>query len=297
MARILSGVVTNWTSWRNIYWIALGLQYSVLVVLWLFMPDYPSANSSGLNYIKMIGGIVLLYKRYPVLVQSGLISFCIAATFTNYWTTLTFLLAGPPYNYTPVIIGLFGLIGLAGILLGPLFAKYLIQPFTPMFGCAVGCFANLVGIVIGTYLGPHHVAGPIIQAVILDMALQVTQVANRGAIHAIEPTGRNRVNTAFMLLTFAGQLTGTSAGAKLYERGGWIASGSLSVALVAFTFVVFVARGPYETGWFGWSGGWDFRKENLAQEPYGTALVPVQAPASTPAPATLPAPASGGSKE
>ncbi|EXJ81999.1 hypothetical protein A1O1_08067 [Capronia coronata CBS 617.96] len=275
IARILSGVVTQYTSWRDVYWIALGLQFLILSALWLFMPDYPSTNPDGLNYVKMIGGIVLLYKKHAVLVQTGIISFCISAAFTSYWTTLTFLLADPPYSYSPVVIGLFALIGVAGILLGPLYAKYLIQPFAPMFSCLVGLVANLVGVVVGTYSGKHTVAGPIIQAFTLDMGLQITQVANRSAIAAIEPNGRNRVNTAFMLMTFTGQLTGTSAGAKLYERGGWVASGSLSVALVGLTFLVCLARGPYEDGWVGWGGGWDIRKKNLAEATSGPVPVAV----------------------
>jgi predicted MFS family arabinose efflux permease len=265
VARILSGVVTNFTSWRNIYWIAMGLQYLVFVALWLFMPDYPSSNPGGLNYFKMIGGIILLYKRHAVLVQAGLISYCVSAAFTSYWTTSTFLLAGAPYHYSPVIIGLFGLIGVAGIGLGPLYAKYLIQPFVPMFSCIFGLVANLVGAIVGTYTGKFTVAGPIIQAFTLDMGLQITQVANRSAIAAIEPNARNRVNTAFMLMTFLGQLTGTSAGAKLYERGGWTVSGSLSVALIGLTFLFCAARGPHEPGWIGWGGGWSIRKGNLAE--------------------------------
>lgn len=33
IARILSGIVTNYTSWRNVYWLALGLQACVLLAL------------------------------------------------------------------------------------------------------------------------------------------------------------------------------------------------------------------------------------------------------------------------
>jgi hypothetical protein len=110
------------------------------------------------------------------------------------------------------------------------------------------------------------------------MGLQITQVANRAAIHAIEPNGRNRVNTAFMLCTFTGQLTGTSAGAKLYQRGGWVASGSLSVALVGLTFVICILRGPYEQGWIGWDGGWDVTKNYLAEATSGPLPVEVTEP-------------------
>lgn len=259
LARILSGVVTNYTGWRSIYWISLGLNYFIWSLLWLFMPDYPSSNPNGLNYFKMLWSILVLCKKYAVLVQAGLVSFCTSAAFTSYWTTLTFLLADR-YHYDSVVIGLFALIGIAGMILGPFYAKLLIDKTHPLFSVMVGEFINLTGIIIGTYTGRITVAGPIIQAFTLDAGLQITQIANRSAIYAIEPTGRNRVNTAFMLMSFLGQLTGTSAGNKLYERGGWVASGSLSVALVALTFVICAARGPWETAWIGWTGGWGLRK-------------------------------------
>ena len=266
IARILSGVVTNYTSWRNIYWIALGLNYGIWSLLWLFMPDYPSSNPNGLNYFRMLWSIILLCRRHAVLVYAGLVSFCTSAAFTSYWTTLTFLLADPPYNYNSVYIGLFGLIGIGGMFLGPMYAKYLIEPYVPWFAVVVGEFVNVSGVIIGTYTGLHTVAGPIIMAFTLDAGLQITQIANRSAIYGVEPTGRNRVNTAFMLCTFLGQLTGTSAGNKLYERGGWIASGSLSVGIVGLTFILCAIRGPRESGWYGWSGGFRIRKEGFIGE-------------------------------
>ena len=81
-----------------------------------------------------------------------------------------------------------------------------------------------------------------------------------------------------MLLTFTGQLTGTSAGAKLYERGGWVASGSLSVAFIGLTFLICLARGPYEPGWIGWKGGWNVRKKNLAEATSGPMPIAVAEP-------------------
>jgi len=144
-----------------------------------------------------------------------------------------------------------------------------------MFSCVIGLVANIIGASVGTYTGKFTVAGPIIQAFTLDMGFTITQVANRASLSAIEPHARNRVNTAFMLFTFAGQMTGTSAGAKLYALSGWTASGSLSVALIGLTFLICLARGPYEQGWIGWSGGWDIRKKNLA-EAMGGSVLPVE---------------------
>lgn len=262
LARILSGVVTQYTSWRNIYWLALGLQYLIFALLWLFMPDYPSTNPQGINYFRILWSIVRLSPKHPVLVQASLISLLLSATFTSYWTTLTFLLAGPPYTYTPLVIGLFALIGIGAMTLGPIYAKLLINRFVPTFSVVIGTALNMLGILIGTYLGLHTVAAPIIQAFLMDAGLQITQVSNRSAIYAIEPKARNRVNTVFMLGTFAGQLIGTAAGNALYARGGWIASGSLSVGLTIAAFIVALARGPWEEGWVGWTGGMSIRKKN-----------------------------------
>jgi predicted MFS family arabinose efflux permease len=266
IARILSGVVTNYTAWRNIYWIALALQFFIWSLLWLFMPDYPSSNPGGLNYFRMLYSILLLYNRYAVLVYAGAVSFCTSAAFTGFWTTLTFLLSSPPYSYSPVVIGLFALIGLAAMFLGPLYAKYIVQPHAPWFSVVIGTVVNMIGIMIGTYTGTHTIVGPIIQAFGLDASMQLTQIANRAAIYSIEPTGRNRVNTAFMLMGFLGQLTGTSSGNELYERGGWLASGSLSVGLMGVNLILCAVRGPWEEGWCGWSGGWHVSEKRHKRE-------------------------------
>lgn len=262
LARILSGIVTQYTSWRNIYWLALGLQYSILMMLWLFMPDYPRTNRKGFNYLKLLWSIASMYWKYPVLVQASIVGFITSATFTCFWTTLTFLLSGSPFNYSTLVIGLFALIGLAAVLLSPLYAKCLIDRFVPLFSAVVGLVINLIGLIVGTYTGSFTVAGPIVTAFCLDAAFQIVQIANRSAIYAVDPNGRNKVNTGFMVSSFFGQLTGTAAGNRLYAHGGWVASGSLSVGLTVFGIIVMLARGPWEEGWLGWSEGYSMRKKD-----------------------------------
>lgn len=262
LARILSGIVAQYTNWRNIYWIALGLQYGILALLWLFMPDYPTSNPGKQNYFKILWSVVMMLKKHPVLVQASLISFTTSACFTSYWTTLTFLLAGSPYHYDSLVIGLFALIGLAGMALSPVYARTFIDRFVPHFSVLVGIFSDLIGVIIGTYIGTFSVAGPIIQAFALDAGMQITNIANRNAIFAVEPHGRARVNTAFTVISFLGQLTGTAAGNKLYATSGWEASGSLSVGLLVFALLVVGMRGPWEQGWLGWHGGYSMTKKN-----------------------------------
>lgn len=76
------------------------------------MPDYPRTNPAlrGFRqYLRMLWSIAEIFFANPTLVQACLIGFFTAAPFTSFWTTLTFLLAGPPYEYSSLIIGLFAL--------------------------------------------------------------------------------------------------------------------------------------------------------------------------------------------
>jgi predicted MFS family arabinose efflux permease len=262
IARVLSGTITNFTSWRNIYWMSCGLQYLIFGLLWMFMPDYPSKNPEGLNYFKMLWSIFPILFRNPVLVQACLVSFFNSATFTSFWTTLTFLLAGEPYHYSPLVIGLFGLIGIGAMFFGPLYARLVTDRYVPLVSVFVGDMCCLVGIVVSTYTGTFWVGGPVLQALLNDFGMQTAQIANRSAIYSIEPRARNRVNVAFMLSTFLGQLTGTAAGNRVYAAGGWIRSGSASVGFICASVLFCLIRGPWEEGWIGWGGGFSLRKRD-----------------------------------
>ncbi|RDL41897.1 uncharacterized protein BP5553_01876 [Venustampulla echinocandica] len=270
LARLLAGVLTQHTSWRSIYWFSFGMQYLIFILLFFFMPDYPSTNPGGLNYFGMLWSIVQMVFQYPVLVQACLVGFTVSSTFTSFWTTLTFLLASPPYSYSPTTIGLFALIGIGTMCFGPLYAKVIIDRLTPLISVMLGLTYVLIGQALGTFLGPFSISGPIVQAFLLDFGLQTSQIANRSAIYAIAPKARNRINTAYMVSVFCGQLTGTAVGNRLYAEGGWRLSGGVSMGFIGVGLVVCLLRGPWEKKWIGWRGGWGWRRRDLG--PNGSEL-------------------------
>ncbi|KAJ9484662.1 hypothetical protein VN97_g8711 [Penicillium thymicola] len=258
-ARLLSGIVAEYSHWRNIYWLSLALQFLIFALLWLFMPDYPSTNTN-ISYFKILYSIIGYYWRSPVLVQATLMGFFLSATFTSFWTTLTFLLSGDPYNYPTLTIGLFSLAGLTPMFLGPLFSRYMIDKFVPQFSILVSFGIMIAGISIGTYTGTFTVAGPILQAALQDFGLQMSQIANRVLIYSVAPKARNRINTGYMIGVFCGQLMGTSVGNRLYSQGGWILSGSVNLAFIGAALIICLLRGPAEKGWVGWHGGIRIRR-------------------------------------
>ncbi|KAB5536002.1 major facilitator superfamily transporter [Coniochaeta sp. 2T2.1] len=272
IARLLSGIVANYTDWRNIYWFGLGTQYLIVVLLFFFMPDYPSKNPEGLNYFKMMYSVFYLLLTEPLLLQASIITYLNSAIFTSYWTTLSFLLSQPPYGYSSIVIGLFGLIGIVIIFLAPVYSRLILDKVVPLASAVVGLLIELVGVIIGTFLGTHNVAGPVLQAVAIDIGAQFCNIALRSSIYTLRTDARNRINTGYMLLSFCGQLTGTAVGNRLFAQGGWRFSGGCSIGFVGLALIIAFVRGPRETGWFGWGGGWRLRRDDmpakkLKQEP------------------------------
>ncbi|KAI0114465.1 major facilitator superfamily domain-containing protein [Nemania sp. FL0031] len=265
VARVLSGVVANFTEWRNIYWLALGAQYLTFTLLFFTLPDYPAKNK-GLNYFKALWKMAVLAVEEPLLIQACLMGFLLSAVFTNFWTTLTFLLASPPYDYSSLEIGLFALIGVAVISLAPVWSRLITDRFVFLFSSVLGLSVELVGIIIGTYIGTFTVAGPVTQAILMDTGSNMAHTANRSNIYSLGPQIRNRVNTVYMVFCFAGQLTGTAAGNRLYAQGGWVWSGSMSVGFIGAAILIGLVRGPRESGWVGWKGGWSIRRDESITE-------------------------------
>ena len=99
IARVLSGIIAQFTSWRVVYFMAIGLQYFLLIGCYLVIPDYPSKNKD-LKYWDILLSMAKFAVTEPLLIQSCLISITSCACFSSFWVTLTFLLGEPPYNYS-----------------------------------------------------------------------------------------------------------------------------------------------------------------------------------------------------
>ena len=266
LPRTLSGVVTEYTGWRSIYWAALGIQYLIFGLLWIFMPDYPSIDSDRLGYFGMLWSIILLITKQPILTYGCMMVFFSNAVFASFWTTLTAILSGPPYDYSSLSIGLFALIGIAPLILIPPYSRVVIDRFVPTFSVGLGLTCALAGVLIGTYTGSFTIAGLVIQAIVVDFGIQSASVAYRAAIYATAPQARNRTNVAYTVSAFIGQLMGTSTGNHLYSIGGWVRSGELNIGFIGAALAVSCLRGPWETQWVGWRGGFSMRRKDLLGE-------------------------------
>lgn len=99
IARVLAGIIAQFVSWRVVYYFAIGVQGVVLLGSYFMLPDYPSKNKH-MTYWGILWTMAKFSVTEPVLIQACLINLSSSASFSNFWVTLTFLLGGPPYNYS-----------------------------------------------------------------------------------------------------------------------------------------------------------------------------------------------------
>jgi predicted MFS family arabinose efflux permease len=263
LPRVLSGIVAEYTAWRNIYWSALGFQSFIFVLLWAYMPDYPSLSLRNNSFLRIFWSIVELIFKQPVVTYACIMTFFANAVFASYWTTITALLSSPPYAYSSLKIGLFNLIGIAPLTFVPPYSRIIIDRFVPNLSVTLGLIYAIIGVVVGSYIGTRTIAGVIIEAIGIDFGVQTASIAYRAAIYAAVPSARNRTNVAYTVSAFAGQLMGTSVGNHFYARGGWAFNGKVNVGFLGAALVVTLIRGPSETHWIGWRGGLSMRRADL----------------------------------
>ncbi|EPQ50062.1 MFS general substrate transporter [Gloeophyllum trabeum ATCC 11539] len=257
LARVLSGIITQFSSYHNIYWMGVGGQFLLLIVMYLICPDTPPKNPD-LTYFRILGTMARFAVTEPLLIQTGLILFADSAIYAGFWVTMTFLLSGAPYNYSTLDIGLFGLVGIFGIMTAP-FVGRLIDGLIPWAAGLLFIGLILISMAIQTAAGGINVGAVVVAIFVLDVGVQGLQVALTTNVFSINPDARARLNAVVIL---CGQVMGTSVSTRLFVEGGYRAVGYFALGLAGLDLVLLFLRGPHlpNNRWVGWAGGFGMRK-------------------------------------
>ncbi|KAG2139610.1 major facilitator superfamily domain-containing protein [Suillus bovinus] len=260
IGRVLSGIVANFTSWRFVYCMSIGIQSIVLGGAYMLLPDYPVKNRD-LSYLGIFRSMAKYVVTEPLVGQIMLTNWAGSACYTNWWVTLTFLLGEPPYSYSTMIIGLFGLVGMLGVIIVPFFGR-LLDRLAPWWSAVVSTMLLLVFQAVQTGAGGINIAAVIIACLGLDMFRQVQSISLYTLMFSISETARSRLNALMVissmdLQVFLGQVTGTSVGTDVFVGYGWRANSALFMAMFVFQLAVLSLRGPRcpRNRWFGYEGG------------------------------------------
>jgi predicted MFS family arabinose efflux permease len=229
LSRTISGYVGLHLGWRAMFEIGAGLMLLLGVLLaWKLPTDEPTFAGS---YGSLMKSLLTLTREHAPLRRAALIGASLFAAFSVFWTTLTFYLEAPPFNYGSDVVGFFGLIGAFGALAAPLAGK-MADTKGPGYTVTAGIVLALVAYAI-LGVGGAYVAALVAGVVLLDVGVQATHISNQSLIFSLVPEARSRLNTVYMTAYFIGGSLGSVLGGLAWVHGGWPGVCALGGALTA----------------------------------------------------------------
>jgi predicted MFS family arabinose efflux permease len=239
LSRTVSGLVADLLGWRSVYVIMAVVAVALAIVLSRAIPLLEPRPR--VPYLRLLGSVFTSAARHPAAPVTLLVSAVNFAVFSLFWTALTFLLTAEPFGYSTTQIGLVGLAGLAGALAarraGVMHDK----------GWSVGTTGAALGLLalslLGAWLTQSTIVGLVVVIVVLDVAVQASNVLNQTRLVSLAPAERSRLNTAVVVCNFFGGAVGSVLAGPLWAAGGWAAVvGGALVLTVAALLVWAVSR-------------------------------------------------------
>lgn len=228
-SRVFSGVVGEYLGWSNVFLIAAGFMIVLGILIAWLLPDM-NPTFKG-NFGQLMGSILRFTKEMPRLRLASLRGALGFASFSVFWTTLTFRLEQAPFFQGSDVAGMLGLVGIVGALAASL-AGYISGKINKDMLIAIAVVLIILSWGVFGMAGSTYI-GLIIGIVLLDMGLQAMHVTNQTIVFSSRPEAANRLNTVYMVSYFIGGSLGTLVGGQAWQHYGWN-----GVVIVGAAFVV-----------------------------------------------------------
>ncbi|AMH15644.1 MFS transporter [Citrobacter sp. FDAARGOS_156] len=217
LARTVAGLLANLGGWRTVFWVASVLMALMAIALWRGLPKMKS--ETHLNYPQLLGSVFSLFIHDKLLRTRAMLGCLTFANFSILWTSMAFLLAAPPFNYSEGMIGLFGLAGAAGAL-GARPAGGFADKGKSHLTTTAGLLLLLLSW-LAIWFGHTSVPMLIIGILVLDLTVQGVHITNQTVIYRIHPDARNRLTAGYMTSYFIGGAAGSLISASAWQHASW----------------------------------------------------------------------------
>ena len=234
LARTVAGLLASLGGWRTVYWVASFLMVVMALALWRGLPKVKQENH--LNYPQLLASVFSLFTQDKLLRTRALLGCFTFANFSILWTSMAFLLAAPPFNYSEGVIGLFGLAGAAGAL-GARPAGGLADKGKSHLTTSAGLVLLLLSWAAIWY-GHISVLALIVGILVLDLTVQGVHITNQTVIYRVKPEARNRLTAGYMTSYFIGGAAGSLISASAWQHAGW--SGVCAIGAIVATINLLV---------------------------------------------------------
>ncbi|MBQ6098853.1 MAG: MFS transporter [Methanobrevibacter sp.] len=232
-SRFVSGILAGMWGWRSVYLIAAILNLIMALVMIYVLPDIPRKNKLE-SYSGLIVSVFTTFKRhgtlYRILLHSGLL---FGLVFNIFWTSLTFLLSGEPFNYNTFQIGLVSLAGLVAAVCGLYFGKLQDNGLgVPALGVFV---VMIIATMICGLMFSDSIIAIVVIAAVFSIGVQGITVLSQARLFALSNEERSRLNTVFVVNNFIFGAIGSALASFLWSLGGWsyVMMGAILISVIA----------------------------------------------------------------
>ena len=239
LGRVVSGAVAEHFGWRAMFALAALLAVLVGAMLAGVLPrSRPSVSTS---YGRLLWSVVDLARRHGALRRAALVQAGLFGSFSAFWSVLALKLQAPPLLLGSDVAGLFGVLGVAGILAASV-AGRLADRRGPWVVVGGGILITAASWPVFAFL--PGLAGLIVGLILLDLGVQAAQIGNQTVIYALAPDARGRVNTFFMTVMFVGGALGSGAAGAAWLFAGWWAVCAVGLVFPVLSLAVHASGRP-----------------------------------------------------
>jgi predicted MFS family arabinose efflux permease len=240
LARPVSLFIAAGFGWRAVFWSSAGLMLVIGLSLARMMPRY--APRGGMHYGRILISMIGLFRTMPVLRWQSASQALMFGAFNMFWTAAPLMLADR-FGMSQHQIGFFALAGAGGALAAPIAGR--------LADRGLGRGANtLAVIVLGlAFYGTRWAAAAgmitvlVLLTILIDAAIQTTQIISRRLIFTVPPETRGRVNAIYMTCLFTGGAIGSVCGTLTYQWGGWTTTASAGGLIGVLVLMLIAFRG------------------------------------------------------
>lgn len=216
-ARLAGGAVTAWLSWRAVYGLSAALLLVSFAFLYRFIPESRSRFEG--KYSDILRSVWTLFRDYSEIRIAITVSGAAFVLSRMFWATIAFLLAAAPFYLNTDVIGLFGLVTLAGAVSAPL-AGWMNKRF-PSDLVIASAMAVLAASFLLLFFFPSAVALIIAGGILMEGSRQLIQITMQSRTIGLVAEARSRLNMLFIAGCFLGAALGAALGLAAWYADGW----------------------------------------------------------------------------
>lgn len=224
LARTFSGVLVQSFGWRSVYFAStLAMAGFAALLSWL-IPREPTRAS--MRYRELLFAAATLMVHEPVLRRRSLLGALAFGGFAVLWSSLSWQLSRAPFSMNSLTIGLFGIIGLAGVFAANMVGRIADKSRGKTITFQVTLIAS-AAILVSFFLflfGGSSIFVIVLGVILLDAGTQGVQLSNQTLIYSTSNQSRSRITSAYMFTYFLGGTLGSALAGVALEQSGWHAS-------------------------------------------------------------------------